>query len=197
MAGALGDPDVAIKDLRRLSGGASRETWSFDAVAADGTPLPLILRRDPPAAPKGNMGMEAALLSAAAGAGVPAPRRITASDEREVLGSSFMVVDRLEGETIPRRILRQPELAGARAGLARQCGEVLARLPSVPASSVPGLSEEDPVEQYRRTFAALGGGSAVYEIAFRWLEENRPARSAEARVVHGDFRNGNLIVGPD
>jgi aminoglycoside phosphotransferase (APT) family kinase protein len=197
VAGALSDPDVAIKDLRRLSGGASRETWSFDAVNADGTPLPLILRRDPPSAPKGNMGLEAALLSAAAEAGVPVPRLLTASDEQEVLGSSFMVVDRLEGETIPRRILRQPELAAARADLARQCGEVLARLHTVPASAVAGLSEEDPVEQYRRTFAALGGGSAVFEIAFRWLDENRPVRSAEASVVHGDFRNGNLIVGPD
>lgn len=197
MTGALGDPDVAIKDLRRLSGGASRETWSFDAVVGDGTAVPLILRRDPPSAPKGNMSLEAALLSAAAGAGVPVPRLLTASDDRDVLGSSFMVVDRLEGETIPRRILREPELAAARAGLARQCGEVLARLHSIPASAVPGLSEEDPVEQYRRTFAALGGGSAVFEIAFRWLDENRPAGSAQAWVVHGDFRNGNLIVGPD
>ena len=197
MAEALGDPGVAIKDLRRLSGGASRETWSFDAVGADGTQSPLILRRDPPSAPKGNMSLEASLLSAAAGVGVPVPRLLTASDDREVLGSSFMVVDRLEGETIPRRILREPDLAAARAALARQCGEVLARLHSIPASAVPGLPAEDPVEQYRRTFAALGGGSAVYEIAFRWLEENRPARSAEAKVVHGDFRNGNLIVGPE
>ena len=197
MAGALGDADLGIKDLRRLSGGASRETWSFDAVRSDGDVVPLILRRDPPSAPKGNMGLEAALLSAAAGVGVPVPRLLTSSDDREVLGSSFMVVDRLEGETIPRRILREPELAAARAGLARQCGEVLARLHTIPASEVPGLSAEDPVEQYRRTFAALGSGSAVFEIAFRWLDENRPVPSEGARLVHGDFRNGNLIVGPE
>ena len=197
MAGAMDDPDVAISDLRRLSGGASRETWSFDAVRADGSVTPLILRRDPPSAPKGNMSLEAALLSAAAGAGVPVPGLITSSDDREVLGSSFMVVDRLDGETIPRRILREPELASARTVLARQCGEVLARLHSVAASTVPGLPDTDPVEQYRGTFSALGGASAVFEIAFRWLDENRPASSGPPRVVHGDFRNGNLIVGPD
>jgi len=33
-------------------------------------------------------------------------------------------------------------------------------------------------------------------LAFRWLGDNRPSRSAQG-VVHGDFRNGNLIVGPD
>ncbi|MHB1911671.1 MAG: phosphotransferase family protein, partial [Acidimicrobiales bacterium] len=71
LAGTTGDSDVAVEDLRRLSGGASRETWSFDLVMSDGRRRALILRRDPPAAPKGNMGLEAALISAAAVAGVP------------------------------------------------------------------------------------------------------------------------------
>ena len=35
LAGVLGP--VEVHSLRRLTGGASRETWSFDAVAADGT----------------------------------------------------------------------------------------------------------------------------------------------------------------
>jgi aminoglycoside phosphotransferase (APT) family kinase protein len=197
LAQALDQDDVALKDLHRLSGGASRETWSFDAVLADGSLLPLVLRRDPPSAPKGNMALEAALISAAAAAGVPVPGLLTASDNREVLGSSFMVVDRLEGETIPRRILREPELAAARAGLARQCGQILAHLHSIPATAVPGLPEGDPLQQYRQTLDALGGGSPTFEIGFRWLEENRPGEVSEPRVVHGDFRNGNLIVGPD
>lgn len=38
----------SVADLRRLSGGASRETWSFTAVAPDGSRVPLVLRRDPP-----------------------------------------------------------------------------------------------------------------------------------------------------
>ena len=29
---------VAIKGMTRLSGGASRETWAFDAIRADGSP---------------------------------------------------------------------------------------------------------------------------------------------------------------
>ena len=38
---------VTIEKLKRESGGASRQTWSFDAVV-DGTSHALILRRDPP-----------------------------------------------------------------------------------------------------------------------------------------------------
>jgi aminoglycoside phosphotransferase (APT) family kinase protein len=36
----------------------------------------------------------------------------------------------------------------------------------------------------------------VFELAFRWLDAHCPPPT-QARLVHGDFRNGNLIVGPD
>ncbi|MHB1854544.1 MAG: phosphotransferase family protein, partial [Acidimicrobiales bacterium] len=196
LAGVTGDSGASVVDLRRLSGGASRETWSFDLVGSDGQLRPLILRRDPPAAPKGNMALEAALISAAGAAGVPVPGLVMASDDRSLLGSSFMVVDRLEGETIPRRILRQPELAPARAGLARACGRILAALHAIPVEAVPGLESPDPLDQYRDVLKALNGTSPVFELTLRWLEGNRPAPRTPA-VVHGDFRNGNLIVGPE
>ena len=35
-----------IDGLRRLSGGASRETWSFDALNGSGERIGLVLRRD-------------------------------------------------------------------------------------------------------------------------------------------------------
>src|SRR5471032_968939 len=40
-------PSAVIEDLARQSGGASRQTWSFDAVV-NGRREALILRRDPP-----------------------------------------------------------------------------------------------------------------------------------------------------
>lgn len=196
---ALDDPSVRVEHLRRLSGGASRETWSFDAARAGGSD-PLILRRDPPGAPRsGGMGLEARVLRAAGSAGVPVPGVVTASDDSNLLGSSFMVVERIEGETIPRRILREPDLAGARRGLAAECGRVLAALHSVDPDDVEGLPSQDPLAQYRETLDGIGWPSPTFELAFRWLERTRPAGGGPAgrRVVHGDFRNGNLIVGPD
>lgn len=198
LAGALGQRlDGAVANLRRLSGGASRETWSFD-LRRDGADdaEPLILRRDPPGAAKAGMGREATLFRAASRAGVPVPRLVDASDDPSILGSAFLVMERLEGETIPRKILRDPEYAKARPLLAAQCGEILARLHSIPLEEVPGLEGEDQVTQYRAVLDGLGQPHPTFELAFRWLERNRPP-STRTTVVHGDFRNGNLIIGPE
>jgi aminoglycoside phosphotransferase (APT) family kinase protein len=178
-----------IDGLRRLSGGASRETWSFDARRPDGTVDELILRRDPPGAPKGGMTRERALLDAAAKAGVPVPRVVDGDD-------SSIVMERLAGETIPRRILRDDAYAAVRPHLATQCGEVLAALHRIPVADIAGLERADQVGQFRELLDTLGEAHPTFEIAFRWLEANRPSPTGEV-VVHGDFRNGNLIVGPE
>ena len=58
---------VKIDGLHRLSGGASRETWSFDATTEDGARHALVLRRDPGGfAGQSDRGVEFALLEAAA-----------------------------------------------------------------------------------------------------------------------------------
>jgi aminoglycoside phosphotransferase (APT) family kinase protein len=178
---------VEVANVRRLSGGASRATWAVDAVGPDGRTQPLIARTDPRGTEK---APEAALLRAAAGAGVPVPR-IVADD------SDLLVVERVEGETIPRKILRDPEFATARPLLAGQCGEALARIHAIPVDSVPGLAlEDDPVTLWRGMLDGFGQPHPTFELALRWLEDRRPPATATT-VVHGDFRNGNLIVGPD
>ena len=189
--------DVAAVDgLRRLSGGASRETWSFEAVGRDGTRRRLILRRDPPGAARSGMGTEARLLGAAAQAGVPVPEIVVASDDPSVLDSSFLVMAHVDGETIPRRILRDDEYAAARPLLAAQCGTILAALHRIPSDAAPELVGEDQLDQFRTMLDGLGEPHPAFELGFRWLAANRPEPSPAA-VVHGDFRNGNLIVGPE
>ena len=123
---------------RRLSGGASQETWAFDAETARGV-LPLILRRKP----GGGAGdapllgsaipleTEAALIDLAGGAGVPVPRVHFVLESADGLGSGF-VMERLEGETLAPRILRDEALAAVRPRLARECGGILARIHSLP-----------------------------------------------------------------
>lgn len=188
-----GEAKVRVENLTRLSGGASRETWSFDLLHDDGRREPLVLRRDPPGAPRAGMSREAAAMRAAASAGVPVPGLVAASDDPAEVGSAFLVMERLEGETIPRRILRDPELAAVRSQLAGQCGAVLAALHAIDVGEVEGLERQDQVRQYRQVLDAMGLASPTFEIAFRWLEANRPPSAGDC-VVHGDFRNGNLII---
>jgi aminoglycoside phosphotransferase (APT) family kinase protein len=195
-AGALGEERVEIEGLRRLSGGASRETWSFDAVTAAGDRTPLVLRRDPPGPRRVGMALEARVLVVAASGGVPVPELLASSEDPGVLGSPFIIMSRIEGETIPRRILREDTLAAIRPELAHQCGSILARLHAIDPDQVEGLEALDQVHQYREALDLLGEPHPAFELAFRWLERNRPP-AGPAAIVHGDFRNGNLIIGPD
>jgi aminoglycoside phosphotransferase (APT) family kinase protein len=104
-----------------------------------------------------------------------------------------MVVRAVDGETIARKILRDGEFARARARLTADIGTAMARLHTLPPQSAPGLVEQDEVATYRRVLDDLGEPHPVFEVAFRWLEANRPV-SAERVIVHGDFRLGNVMV---
>jgi aminoglycoside phosphotransferase (APT) family kinase protein len=186
---------VGVSRLERMPGGASRETWAFDVAVCERVRR-LVLRRDPPGTSGSGIRLEAALLAAARRCGVPVPEVVVAGDAGGPLGSAFVVVEHIEGETIPRRILREPDLAQARSVLSGRCGEILAAVHRIPPDAVPGLAGGNPLEQLRALMDQLGQPHPAFELAFRWLGERRPARSAEG-VVHGDFRNGNLIVGPE
>lgn len=184
-----------IEGVQRLSGGASREMWSCDAVDGDGSRRPLVVRvaRAGAAGPAtvGGTVSERGLLDAAARAGVPVPPVVAATDDDRVL-----VCERVEGETIARKILRDDRFATARTRLAGQCGRALAAIHRIPAEEVPGLEVVDSLERFREVLDQFGQPHPTFELASRWLEANRPAPTPTA-VVHGDFRNGNLIVGPD
>jgi aminoglycoside phosphotransferase (APT) family kinase protein len=184
LARAWGDEGVRIEGLRRLSGGATSETWSFDAVPSDAPPAPLILRRT-----RARTVDEGALLRAAAAGGVPVPAVVA-----EVDGG--LIVERIEGETIPRRVLREDALADARPRLAAQCGAILARLHRLPVDVVPGLERPDPLPLWREMLDGLAQPHPAFELALLWLREHEPPPVAPA-IVHGDFRNGNLVIGPD
>lgn len=185
-----------VRDVVRLSGGASRETWSCVAAWPDGAERALIVQRQR-AGSERDMALEAAVLRAAYRAGVPVAEVQAASTDSASLGAPFIVSERVEGETIARKILRDAEFARARAALPAQFGRALAALHAVPPGSVDGFPEAvDQVEQYREVLDLVGQPHPAFELAFRWLEANRPPRS-RAAIVHGDFRLGNVIVGPD
>ena len=183
--GVLGAREVS--GLHRLSGGASRETWRFRADDQD-----LVLQRVRQGTPIGLRG-EVSVLSAAFDAGVPVPELVIDGSGRDDLERPFMIVRAVEGETIARKILRDDTFARAREILPTQMGTALAQLHRIDPACVPDLEEEDQIKRYRQAMDAMGEPHPVFEAAFRWLEQNIPA-SGDVRVVHGDFRLGNLMV---
>jgi aminoglycoside phosphotransferase (APT) family kinase protein len=179
---------ATITDLRRLSGGASRDTWRF---VADGRSLVVQRQR---AGDGRNMAVEADVVRAAHAAGVRVPEVLASGTEPS--GSSFMVLTAVEGETIARKILRDDEFAAARRDLVAQMAQSLARLHAADPAAVPGLPSIDQVVQYRQVLDQLGQPHPTFELVFRWLEDNRPPATRDA-IVHGDFRLGNVIVDAD
>ncbi len=105
-------------------------------------------------------------------------------------------MEHLDGETIPRRLLRDEAYAAVRPGLARRLGEVLARIHQVNPDSVPGLPRFDALGQLTGLYQAFAEPRPALEIGLRWLAGHRPAPAPDA-LVHGDFRTGNLMVGED
>jgi aminoglycoside phosphotransferase (APT) family kinase protein len=181
LAAALGARQ--IEDLHRLTGGASRETWAF---RADGTEL--VLRRDPPGRPsaEGAMQREADALRACHRSGLRVPEVVAA-------GEGWLVMRRVPGETIPRRILRDDAFAAARPRLVSDLGRFLGGLHAIELTAIPGLGPRNPLTHFRAMYERMPDRSAVIEKAFAWLEANAPTLGPEV-VVHGDLRLGNVIV---
>jgi aminoglycoside phosphotransferase (APT) family kinase protein len=192
LAAALADVLGAdeVRDVVRLSGGASRDTFRFDA---DGRSLILQRQR---AGDVREMGNEAMVVRAAGAAGVPVPQVIAASSDPSAIGSAFMVLTAVDGETIARKILRDEPFAHARAALPAQLGAALATLHGVDTASLSSLPTTDQLTQYRDVLDQLGEPHPTFELAFKWLATNRPAVRPPT-LVHGDFRLGNVIVGAD
>ena len=187
----------------RLSGGASQETWSFDIVHPDGN-IGAILRRAPPgygAAPSRAAGLaaEAQLMQLAYEAGVPSPRVLHVLQPRDKLGTGF-IMQRVEGETIARKILRDEKFASARPLLARQLGKVAAGIHGLPLAKLPDLRRmtvAKEIAELERDYRGFEWPRPVFELALRWVRDRDPGPSPEVTLVHGDFRHGNLIIGPE
>jgi aminoglycoside phosphotransferase (APT) family kinase protein len=194
---------TGVAGAAKLSGGASQETWTFDIVHPSGN-VGAILRRAPQgygASPSRAAGLdaEAALMQLAHGAGLPSPRVMHVLEPQDGLGAGF-VMTRIEGETIARKILRDEQFAKARPMLARQLGRIAAGIHGLEISKLPKLRQVTSTREIadlEREYRGFGWPRPVFELALRWLRDRDPGPSAEVTLVHGDFRHGNLIIGPD
>jgi aminoglycoside phosphotransferase (APT) family kinase protein len=197
-------PDaVDVVAVERLSGGASQAIWSFDVLTPQAI-IPLIMRCAQQWSAEGQSGSagmvtEAALMQLAALGGVPVPRVRGVLRPEDGLGEGF-AMDRIAGETQGRAILRDPQFAAIRSTLAAECGCIMAHLHALPRDEMPPLRTgwaEGEWREWAARHRANGTDRPVFELALRWLETNTPQPVGEAVLVHGDFRNGNLIVGPE
>jgi aminoglycoside phosphotransferase (APT) family kinase protein len=186
LSDALGEP---VSELKRLSAGASRETWSFTTAGGEHC----ILQRLPRGSDRASVELEAAILTEARDAGVPVARVLASFEAGGPLGMPALVLERVEGEALPPRLRRDPRYAQALDQLAGQCGQILARLHSIPRDRIEGLNRPDPIDRARAVLDGLDERHPAFELVLRRLELTRP-EPREPTIVHGDFRLGNLLI---
>jgi len=187
--GALVDAGELVGDaldVRPMPGGASRDLWLIVSEEQR-----WVLRRDP-VGERALTSREAEyrVQAAAADAGVPVPRPIACGD----FGTPGMLMAFVEGEAIPRRVLR-----AAPTGVVRQIGSALRALRDVEINGL-GKAPADPcaaaIDAVREELDAAGDALPALELGLRWLALHRPPPDVIS-VVHGDLRLGNFIVGDE
>ena len=196
----------SLLGAEQLSSGASQESYRITVRTREGERR-YCLRRVPGGErgvrmrEKPSLATEANLMCLAGKAGVPEPRVILQLEAQDGLGEGFLM-EWLDGETLGSRIVRAEELAGARGTLARDCGRILARIHAI---DVDGARLRDALDTYSprevvieswERYQAMHVPQPMIDYTARWLLENEP-KPVPPALVHGDFRNGNLIVGTD
>lgn len=206
---ALTRGEVRVENLKMLAGGASQEMWrldlSVDSEEARGD-YQLVLRRQ-----LGGKIYNDALdlerefrvmqIAYASGVLLPYPQAFLP----DLLNRPAALLHRKEGETIGRRIVREPALENARQVLPGQMGEMLARIHRIGVDkyALRLFLPQPPVEysparwmvtQVERNLDEIGEPHPALELGLRWLRRNEPSAPKNLSLLHGDYRIGNVIV---
>ena len=174
--------------LERLSGGANMESWRFTAGSAI-----CVLRRAPSLEMMVGRPLdhaaEAALIRAAHAAGVLAPQVLVELIPDDGIGSGY-VMRSIAGSPDPNLFLAEADPQTGIADIARE----LAKTHQTDCSglNVPMMDTAQALGELRSRFLSYGGDRPILALALRWLEGNIPP-PVTPRLVHGDFRLGNLM----
>jgi len=198
--------DITVTDLNAVSAGARRFNALLSATTASGTTRYALTMIPTASIQLLDVADEASVRQLAESAGVPVPHIHHVCTDESVLGGPFFISIAVEGETVPRRVLRLIEQHDNLGSLiTRQIGTALADLHSIPESNAPRTLLPDSglgpiahaLSQVDEGLSELLTPSPAFSFCARWLERNAPIEPAWSTIVHSDVRNGNIIVGQD
>nr|WP_062994483.1 phosphotransferase family protein [Nocardia mikamii] len=196
LADALGTSITEVT-MRQFTGGASRQVYAVEARDDTGAAVRAVLRRDPPGhGDSARMHAEAVCLRAAGAAGVPVPAVLADGATAPGIEAPYLLMERVDGESIPRKLHRDPAFAAVRDRLAGDLGYVLGLIHRTPLDTLDILDDHDPLAALEQIYRDLDDPRPAVEAGLCWLREHRPAERPKA-LVHGDFRLGNFLIEPD
>ena len=194
-----------LASFNQLTAGASQQTFRLTVETSSGEASIYAFRRAQPDLESSSYGqlppsLEVELLKLAADGNVPVPEIHHVLTPEDGLGDGY-IMEWLDGETMGQRIIKLPELAKARESLAFECGQALARIHALPVENplsekLHNVSPEALVRETWDAYVALDTPQPMIDYTAQWLLSHLPKDSRKT-LVHGDFRNGNLMVTPD
>jgi len=181
----------APEGLMRLTGGATMESWRFDANGSA-----YVLRRAPSLEfmedrPYGH-DVEAAIIRAAHAKGVTAPEVLVELEPDDGIGSGF-VMRALPGTPNPKEILAMEDADALLGEAARDLARIHALKPADLPEGVPVMDYRDAIADLKAQFMEAGGDRPIIALGLKWMEDNCPD-PVEPVLNHGDYRLGNLLA---
>ncbi|MBL4595989.1 MAG: phosphotransferase family protein, partial [Robiginitomaculum sp.] len=195
IAGVSGVPVI-----RQFPSGASNLTYLLEF--ADRA---LVLRRPPTGTkPKSghDMGREFRIMQALAGH-FPVPKCLLYSEDEDVVGAPFYVMERVDGLLIKTAF--PPELNWGKAETSKLCHtffDLLVDLHQLDIDEL-GLGEFGKPKGYvtrqitgwdRRFERVITPDIDDFTDVRKWLLDNIPVETGRASILHGDFRIDNMIL---
>jgi aminoglycoside phosphotransferase (APT) family kinase protein len=191
--------------VRQFPGGFSNPTYALDTRDSDGKPRAYVIRKRPagqllPSAHR--VDREFRVLRALRDSQVPVPRARVLCEDPQVLGTTFFVMEHVEG-----RLFSDPALPGCtppeRAAIYASLVEVLARLHAVDYQRL-GLADYGKSGDYltrqvdlwtRQYRGAQTDPVPEIDELGEWLARHLPAQDRTC-IVHGDYRLNNVLIHP-
>lgn len=210
---------VEINGFMALPGGFSRETFMFDASIQNGsttTELPMILRKDPPAAVailETSRMVEHNLLEALrANTGLPISRSYCAEMDPAVFGERAMIIERMPGNGQTSDLFNDGPDADQVDDVIRHLCEVLVELHETSIDMIdPDHALSDPravgidpstwdsymdttFEYYISSYPEMEYDPSMLLLldSFLSLRRTKP-RAMPLSIVHGDFNPANFL----
>jgi aminoglycoside phosphotransferase (APT) family kinase protein len=199
----LGAKHIHVSSIRRFHGGASRETYGLD-IEVDGTPQGIIVRRDPVASLiNTERALEFAAYASFEGGDVPVPKVICLVEDPSVIGAPFFVMERIDGGKA-ESAFDMAAYGDLRASIGKEFFTLLGRIgardaASSPLADVTGLPAPDECWRQEIDYweSVLDKDELephpIARAAIRWLHRTPPPPAERLSVVHGDYRNGNVM----
>jgi aminoglycoside phosphotransferase (APT) family kinase protein len=212
----FGATDLTLRGVQRIAVGWSHETWLFDACWTDNGETReqgLCLRRDPGNAllrELSDLEIQFKVLRCLEDTDVPTPKAFFYEDDPAILGSPFLVMDKVPGEC-PNPWGREGRAyygeAAKRGVLPDSFTDALIALHTVDwrAAGLDFLGVPEPGDAFVRGEIAKwrslieDTGQPMDPILidlFGWLDANAPSTSNPV-LVHGAYRTGNVLIHDD